>query len=145
LDYCGSDLVPQCCHLGYNSSLELLRPASTDCTSGFNTSFGVYLSHFEANETFPGSTPLMYSLVGSLSVAVALLCAPLANVLTKRFGHRMPMLAGKHTIESTLFLSTSLTILGMLACSLGQCMAGLCTTFNTFIVCQGFVFGVGTQ
>jgi MFS family permease len=87
----------------------------------------------------------MYSLVGSLSVAVALLCAPLATVLTKRFGHRMPMLAGKHTIESTLFLSTSLTILGMLACSLGQCMAGLCTTFNTFIVCQGFVFGVGTQ
>jgi MFS family permease len=87
----------------------------------------------------------MYSLVGSLSVAVALLCAPLANVLTKRFGHRMPMLGGKHTIESTLFLFTSLIILGMLACSLGQCMAGLCTTFNTFIVCQGFVFGVGKQ
>lgn len=32
---------------------------------------------------------------------------------------------------------------GMLACSLGQCMAGLCTTFETFIVCQGLVFGIG--
>lgn len=63
---------------------------------GFNTSFGVYLSHFEAQTTFPGTTPLMYSLVGSLSVAVALLCAPLANVMTKSFGHRVPMFTGKH-------------------------------------------------
>lgn len=37
----------------------------------------------------------MYSLVGSLSVAVALLCAPLANVMTKSFGHRVPMLVGE--------------------------------------------------
>ncbi|GAB7324255.1 hypothetical protein MBLNU13_g07606t2 [Cladosporium sp. NU13] len=87
-------------------------------TWGFNTSFGVYLSHYEAQSTFANTTPLMYSLVGSLSVAVALLCAPLANILTTRFGHRIPML-------------------------IGQCMAGLCITFGTFIVCQGLVFGIG--
>jgi hypothetical protein len=40
-------------------------------------------------------------------------------------------------------LYTLLSFTGMLACSLGQCMAGFCTTFNTFIVCQGLVFGVG--
>jgi MFS family permease len=86
----------------------------------------------------------MYSLVGSLSVAVALLCAPLANILTTRFGHRVPMLIGKYKTSGNK-LYTLLRILGMLACSLGQCMAGLCTTFNTFIVCQGLVFGVGKQ
>ena len=86
----------------------------------------------------------MYSLVGSLSVAVALLCAPLANILTTRFGHRVPMLVGKHcTLYNTPY--TLLNITGMLACSLGQCMAGLCTSFNTFIVCQGLIFGVGKQ
>lgn len=45
--------------------------------------------------------------------------------MTKNFGHRTPMFTG------------------MLACSLGQCLAGLCTTFETFIVCQGLVFGIG--
>ena len=68
--------------------------------TGFNTSFGVYLAHFEDNSTFPGATPLKYSLVGSLSVAVALLCAPLANLLTKRFGHRLPMLIGKQCLST---------------------------------------------
>lgn len=72
--------------------------------TGFNTSFGVYLSHFEADSTFPATTPLMFSLVGSLSVAVALLCAPLANILTTRFGHRIPMLIGKHSISRFLSL-----------------------------------------
>jgi MFS family permease len=86
----------------------------------------------------------MYSLVGSLSVSVALLCAPFANILTTRFGHRVPMLVGKHSTDPNM-LCTLLNVTGMLACSLGQCMAGLCTTFNTFIVCQGLVFGVGKQ
>ena len=67
---------------------------------GFNTSFGVYLAHFEANSTFPGATPLKYSFVGSLSVAIALLCAPLANILTKRFGHRVPMLVGEQEMST---------------------------------------------
>jgi hypothetical protein len=70
--------------------------------TGFNTSFGVYLAHFEDNSTFPGATPLKYSLVGSLSVAVALLCAPLANILTKTFGHRVPMLFGKQCLSTRL-------------------------------------------
>jgi MFS-type transporter involved in bile tolerance (Atg22 family) len=85
----------------------------------------------------------MYSLVGSLSVAVALLCAPLANFLTTRFGHRVPMLVGKCNVQP--YACTLLSFTGMLACSLGQCMAGLCTTFDTFIVCQGLVFGIGKQ
>ena len=31
----------------------------------------------------------------------------------------------------------------MLACSLGQCMAGLCRSFGAYIACQGLVFGIG--
>lgn len=106
----------------------------------------MYLSHFEAHSTFPGATPLKFSLVGSLSVAIALLCAPLANILTKHFGHRTPMLAGKQYRIAKLSNSILLTShKGMLACSLGQCMAGLCTTFRTYIVCQGFLFGIGKK
>lgn len=106
----------------------------------------MYLSHFEAHSTFPGATPLKSSLVGSLSVAIALLCAPLANILTKHFGHRTPMLAGKQHRLAKLTESILLTShKGMLACSLGQCMAGFCTTFRTYIVCQGFLFGIGKK
>jgi hypothetical protein len=110
--------------------------------TGFNTSFGVYLAHFEDNSTFPGATPLKYSLVGSLSVAVALLCAPLANILTKTFGHRVPMLFGKQCLSTRLW--TQLKVFtGMVACSLGQCMAGLCRSFGAYIACQGLIFGIG--
>lgn len=32
---------------------------------------------------------------------------------------------------------------GMVCIVLGQCMAGICTTFGGFIACQGVVFGIG--
>ena len=31
----------------------------------------------------------------------------------------------------------------MVACSLGQCMAGLCRSFGAYIACQGLIFGIG--
>jgi hypothetical protein len=31
----------------------------------------------------------------------------------------------------------------MLCIVLGQCMAGICTTFGGFIACQGVIFGIG--
>ena len=31
----------------------------------------------------------------------------------------------------------------MVACNLGQCMAGLCRSFGAYIACQGLVFGIG--
>jgi hypothetical protein len=102
----------------------------------------VYLAHFEDNSTFPGATPLKYSLVGSLSVAVALLCAPLANILTKRFGHRLPMLIGEQSLWTTLRNSLKGSS-GIVACSLGQCMAGICRSFGAYIACQGLIFGIG--
>jgi len=32
---------------------------------------------------------------------------------------------------------------GAICICLGQCLAGICTHFYTFMVCQGIVFGIG--
>src|SRR6478735_8869607 len=47
-------------------------------TWGLNSSYGVFLAHFIANNTFPGATSLHYAFVGSLSIACAMLVSPLA-------------------------------------------------------------------
>lgn len=50
---------------------------------------------------------------------------PPANWMVRRFGIRIPML------------------MGAIGVGLGQCLAGICTSFGPFLVCQGLVFGVG--
>nr|XP_031859675.1 uncharacterized protein CI109_004950 [Kwoniella shandongensis]KAA5526747.1 hypothetical protein CI109_004950 [Kwoniella shandongensis] len=94
-------------------------------TWGVNTTYGVYSAYYLQNNHFSGGTTLGYAWVGGLSVACALLCGPLANFLSRMFGFRITMLLGAACIV------------------LGQCMAGICKSFWTFLVCQGIVFGVG--
>ncbi|WVQ80597.1 hypothetical protein IAT38_002702 [Cryptococcus sp. DSM 104549] len=99
--------------------------ASNAATWGINTTFGVYTSFLIENDYFAGGSALNYAWVGGLSVAVCLLCGPLANYISRRFGFKVCY------------------ALGMLGTVLGQCMAGICTTYGTFLVCQGVVFGIG--
>ncbi|KAK8858387.1 hypothetical protein IAR55_002614 [Kwoniella newhampshirensis] len=94
-------------------------------TWGVNTTYGVYSAYYLQHNHFSGGTTLGYAWVGGLSVACALLCGPLANWLSRPFGFRITML------------------LGAVCIVLGQCMAGICTSFATFLVCQGIVFGMG--
>ena len=105
--------------------------------AGVNTTYGVYSSYYLENNYFEGGTTLRYAWVGGLSVAVALGCAPLANLLSRRFGFRIPMMIG----ESMLLDSPDDS--GVVCVVLGQCMAGICTGFAGFLVCQGLVFGIG--
>lgn len=42
-------------------------------TWGLNSSYGVFLAHYLANNTFPGATALEYAFVGSLSISCAML------------------------------------------------------------------------
>lgn len=63
-------------------------------TWGLNSSYGVFLAHYLANDTFPGATPLQYAFVGSLSVTCALLISPLATISAREFGTKPTLFAG---------------------------------------------------
>nr|ODN89420.1 hypothetical protein L203_02130 [Cryptococcus depauperatus CBS 7841] len=95
-------------------------------TWGVNTTYGVYSSYYLQNNYFSGGTTLGFAWVGGLSVATALLCGPLSNYLSRIFGFRIAH-----------------NPLGTIGIVLGQCMAGICHSFATFLVCQGIVFGFG--
>lgn len=74
---------------------------------------------------FPRATDLDYAFIGGLSVATAMLIAPVVNYLTKRFGFRVPMLIG----------------LGFAV--LGQIFAGLSKRIWQLFITQGIMFGLG--
>lgn len=96
----------------------------TPLTQGVNTTYGVFSSYFLQNDYY-GGTQLDYSWVGGLSAAIAVFQGPLANWMVRRFGFKVPL------------------YIGALCVGLGQCMAGVATSFAGFIICQGVVFGVG--
>jgi hypothetical protein len=94
------------------------------CTWGVNTTYGVFSSYFlEFN--YYSASQLDYAWVGGLSAAIAVSMGPPANWLVRRFGIHIPM------------------VLGALGVGLGQCFAGICTSFGPFLACQGIVFGIG--
>ncbi|KAG5980223.1 hypothetical protein E4U55_004269 [Claviceps digitariae] len=63
-------------------------------TWGLNSSYGVFLAHYLAHETFPGATALDYAFVGSLSISCGLLVSPIATVCVREFGTKPTMFAG---------------------------------------------------
>lgn len=55
-------------------------------TWGLNSSYGVFLAHYLATDTFPGATSLEFAFVGGLSISCAMLisyCCPHAFVCMK--------------------------------------------------------------
>ncbi|KAG9691366.1 putative monocarboxylate transporter, partial [Aureobasidium melanogenum] len=63
-------------------------------TWGLNSSYGVFLSYYLANNVFPGATYLEFAFVGSLSIACALLVSPVATIFTRKFGTRTTLFTG---------------------------------------------------
>lgn len=63
-------------------------------TWGMNSTYGVFLAHYLATDTFPGATYLEYAFVGSLSISVAMLISPLATITTRLYGTRTTLLIG---------------------------------------------------
>jgi MFS family permease len=63
-------------------------------TWGMNSSYGVFLAHYLANNTFPGASPLEYAFVGSLSISCAMLISPLATLSTRIIGTRKTLAMG---------------------------------------------------
>ncbi|KAL9083960.1 MAG: hypothetical protein Q9165_008303 [Trypethelium subeluteriae] len=63
-------------------------------TWGLNSSYGVFLSHYLAEDIYPGATSLEFAFIGGLSISQAVMVAPMVNIITKRFGSRTTLLIG---------------------------------------------------
>lgn len=63
-------------------------------TWGLNSSYGVFLAHYLASNTFPGATSLEYAFVGSLSISCAMLVSPFATYTTRVFGTKTTLFIG---------------------------------------------------
>ncbi|KAF5540701.1 monocarboxylate transporter [Fusarium mexicanum] len=61
---------------------------------GINAAYSVFLAHFVKENTFPGTTPLMYAIAGSLSVGVMMLISPFTTIMARELGTRPTMLIG---------------------------------------------------
>ncbi|KAG5936167.1 hypothetical protein E4U53_000278 [Claviceps sorghi] len=94
-------------------------------TWGLNSSYGVFLAHYLANQTFPGATALDYAFIGSLSVSCGLLVSPLATVCVRKLGTKPTMFAGV-IVETASLVGASLAD----------------KTWHLFLT-QGLLFGLG--
>ncbi|KAM0201250.1 hypothetical protein ACHAPA_002424 [Fusarium lateritium] len=94
-------------------------------TWGLNSSYGVFLAHFIANNTFPGATSLHYAFVGSMSIACAMLVSPLATLCVREFGTK-PTLFGGIILETASLICASFA-----------------TKIYQLFLTQGVLFGLG--
>lgn len=67
---------------------------SRELTAVFGQSFGVYLSEYLSSDLFPEARPLDYGFIGGFNFAFAMLLAPLATYLARKFGNRSVLLCG---------------------------------------------------
>lgn len=71
------------------------EPFSWNAHSDVGQSFGVYLSEYLAQKSFSDEeSPLTFGFVGGFNFTFAMLLAPLATYLTRRFGKRPVLLLG---------------------------------------------------
>ena len=71
-------------------------------TWGINSSYGVFLAFYLSNNYFPNASPVQFAFVGGLSISQALLIAPIATHLTRRYGTKTTLTIG--TILETIAL-----------------------------------------
>ncbi|OJJ57485.1 hypothetical protein ASPSYDRAFT_90769 [Aspergillus sydowii CBS 593.65] len=90
-------------------------------TWGINSSYGVFLAHYLANEVFPNTSPLMYAFTGGLSISCALLVAPLATYLIHLLGTRVVLNMGVFFETLSLIGSSFVTQRWQIFLSQGVC------------------------
>jgi hypothetical protein len=88
-------------------------------------SYGVFLSHYLTNNTFPGATALEYAFVGGLSISMALLVSPLGTISCRKLGTQISLGVG--------ILFETAGLLG----------ASFATQIWHLFLSQGVAFGIG--
>lgn len=94
-------------------------------TWGINSSYGVFLAHYLATNTYPGATSLEYAFVGGLSISCAMLVSPLVTFSTGRLG-----------THATLCIGTAFEVAGLIGASFAS------RIWHLFLS-QGIAFGFG--
>lgn len=92
---------------------------------GISAAYSVFLAHYLRSGTYPSTTPLMYAMIGSLSIGVTLLMSPLVTLMARELGTRPIMLTG------AVLQSASLVC------------ASLSTQIWHLFLSQGVLFGIG--
>ena len=77
-------------------------------TWGINSSYGVFLAYYLANDYYPGSSALRFAFIGGLSISQALLISPLSTYITRVYGTRTTLLLGV-ALETLALISASFT------------------------------------
>lgn len=77
-------------------------------TWGINSSYGVFLAYYLANDYYPGSIALEFAFIGGLSISQALLVAPLSTYVTRVYGTRTTLLLGV-ALETLALIGASFT------------------------------------
>ncbi|KAH6866002.1 major facilitator superfamily domain-containing protein [Alternaria rosae] len=94
-------------------------------TWGTVSAYGIYLSHYLAEDIFPDASTWDYAFIGGFNFAIAMLIAPIVTVLTRRFGIHLTMVAG------LIFQSG------------GFIAASFATRVWQLHICQGVLIGCG--
>lgn len=92
---------------------------------GISAAYSVFLAHYLRSGTYPGATPLMYAMIGSLSIGVTLLMSPLVVIMARKLGTRPTMLIGAALQSASLVC------------------ASLSTQIWHLFLSQGVLFGTG--
>ena len=90
-------------------------------TWGVNSSYGIFLSHYLSNNTFPGATSIEYALIGGLSISCALFLSPIATLTTRLYGTRTTLLIGVFFETLSLIGASFATQIWHLFLSQGVC------------------------
>ena len=77
-------------------------------TWGINSSYGIFLAYYLANDYYPGAGPLEFAFIGGLSISQALLISPLSTYITRVYGTRTTLLLGV-ALETLALISASFT------------------------------------
>jgi len=86
-----------------------------------NSSYGVFLAHYLAMDTFPGATPLEYAFVGGLSISMCQVVSPIATICTRKYGTRITMAIGIFFETAALLGASWSTEIWQLFLSQGIC------------------------
>ncbi|KAI2996971.1 hypothetical protein CBS147346_9056 [Aspergillus niger] len=94
-------------------------------TWGINGSYGVFLAHYISADVFPGTSSLIYALIGGLTVSMCLVISPVGVLTTRLWGTQTTLLIG-------VFFQTA----GLVAASFSHKIWQL-------VLSQGLCFGWG--
>ncbi|KAJ5119165.1 major facilitator superfamily domain-containing protein [Penicillium atrosanguineum] len=90
-------------------------------TWGVNSAYGVLLSYYLSDHTFPNTSALEYAFVGGLSIAMAFVVSPLSTYIVHHYGMRPALSIGSVLVAVSLITTSFAQKTWQLFLSQGVC------------------------